>query len=264
MKKLFLLTMPFLLSVFLFSCSDDDEKDIEFAWEDNIVDMVFVTNIGEISVKIHNAKGECTVKVENEKVIEVQLNNSSTLAIKGLTNGNAVIHITDSENRKATLRVTVIYREEYFTLVKSSVKVEAENPTNEDQAVIEEIKSEINEKLHASEGKYALIYKSDVEGSIEGVFKFKHADATEQSDIKEGTFRKVRSSVSESIITFSFENKEVSYVYINDIRKTSIAQSYFMHDFIDEYKETNDPKITEAKGLLIIRDFFVVDRLVAL
>ncbi len=232
------------------SCSDDEDTSIQFYASSEKVNTISVTSIGEVFVEVRNVNGTFTVKSNNEALATASINEHSVINIKGIKEGTTSITVTDSENRSATLNVEVITQTLSMLITKHETLVEALNPTTEDQAAINKIKSEIIGKLPPVGGGFKLMYTSDYTGNL-----IYYPDTKKLTEKVEGTFKWDGDEASgKRVLKLTYNDTEFVYSFGSDltVRSSPATPLYLIIDFMSNYSQMTKPKITKALGGLLI------------
>lgn len=235
------------------SCSDDEDKNIQFYSSSEKVNTVSVTSIGEIYVEVRNINGTYAVKSNNEELATATINEHSVIKIKGIKEGSTSITVTDSENRSATLNVEVVTQTLSLLITKHETLVETLHPTTADQAAIDKIKAEIIAKLMPVGGGFKLLYTSDYAGTL-----IYYPDTKKLTDKIEGTFKwDGDEASSKRALKLYYNDKEYIYTFGTGdnmtLRMSPAPQVYLIIDYTSEYSQMTTPKITQAIGGLFVR-----------
>ncbi|WP_165022392.1 pilus assembly protein N-terminal domain-containing protein [Dysgonomonas sp. ZJ279] len=254
---LFLFTIS--LCMVLTSCEDDDDR-IHFSQmiypEDNAkITSIEITDIHSATVEVKNAKGTLSGKSDNEEIVTVEISDINYVTLTGHKLGTTTISVTDSENRTATLTVTVVNSTSSLFISEHQIEVLTDNITNTDQILIGNIKAEITAELPPVGGGFKLLYTSSEEGKLTY-----YPDIKDLNTKQEGTFRyNYDEALQTSFLILKYNDKEYVYRMSHGNRsqsatKTSIISGYYLiRDFTEDYKEMTDPKITKAEGGLYAR-----------
>lgn len=252
-NKLFYLFISSLCLLTFISCHDDEDTSIKLYCSSEKVNSIEVTSVGEAFVEVRDAIGAYTVKSSNNEVATAELNEHLIINIKGIKEGNATITVIDSENRSATLNVEVVTQTQSILIRQHEVLVKAENPTTEDQVVIDKIKSEIISQLPLQGGVFKLIYTSGLGGTL-----IYYPDADKLNEKIEGTFKWVDSQTLQDglLLNLSYNDKEYVYIFgsSSDLttRMTAPSKVYMILDFTSDYSQMTKPKITKAMGGFLV------------